>query len=72
MSRVLGQLLFAAFTLLFAVGLSGAVWWIGRTPRTGANGAQIPRGREPRVLIALIIVIFAFELAAVLACWPTA
>ncbi|WP_433444603.1 hypothetical protein [Nonomuraea sp. CA-141351] len=71
MSRVLGQLAFAFFTLLGAVGLIAGLWRISSKPRTTPSGDPVSRGLEPRVLTAVIVVVFAAELAAVWASWPT-
>ncbi|MER7361840.1 hypothetical protein [Nonomuraea wenchangensis] len=60
MGHVAGQLIFVLAALISAAGLAGAVLWFGRS-----------RGREPRVLVALVVGVFAFIVAAVLASWPT-
>ncbi|MET7334315.1 hypothetical protein [Nonomuraea sp. NPDC005650] len=71
MSRVLVQLVFAFCMLSGAVGLIGGVWRMSRRPRITPGGDPVSRGRGPRVLAAVIVVVFVAELAAVWASWPT-
>ncbi|MEU5863556.1 hypothetical protein ABZ815_20465 [Nonomuraea sp. NPDC047529] len=70
MSRILGQLTFALIAFVFAVTLAGAILWRDHTPQSTAAKDREARGREPRVLASLVLIVFAAELAAVWATWP--